>query len=156
MATGGQDTKEKEGKRFWIINGQEKELQHSVVGVQASVLAKDARVVVGKGGARRQTEQRMWSESVVQAGFFLFFRTLINESSFKWKLFRVNFENKIEGFRAMQSCAITSIKELSVKHVPKIRQPWRQQEREPALEARVRNQAPRCKGMNCFLMNIKW
>ena len=59
MATGGQDTKEKEGKRFWIINGQEKELQHSVVGVQASVLAKDARVVVGKGGARRQREQRM-------------------------------------------------------------------------------------------------
>ena len=38
---------------------RDKELQHSVVGVQASVLAKDARVVVGKGGARRQREQRM-------------------------------------------------------------------------------------------------
>ena len=38
---------------------RDKELEHLVVGVQASVLAKDARVVVGKGGAGRQREQRM-------------------------------------------------------------------------------------------------
>ena len=38
---------------------RDKELENLVVGVQASVLAKDARAVVGKGGSRRQTEQRM-------------------------------------------------------------------------------------------------